>query len=324
MHIDPHVHCRDWDQSYKATIKSVTQLARSQGVVALADMPNTMPAIISRELVEKRIETAKKEGCLDGYYLYIGVTSDPDQIREAVDVVNTNPKVVGMKLYAGRSVGDLEVSSEDGQRMVYKILAQEDYTGVVALHCEKESLFRLDLWDPTKPYTWNLARPAAAEIESVKDQIKFAMQYKVKAHLHICHTSLPESVALVDKARSKIRISCGVTPHHLMLSTDDMHSEDGIEYKINPPLRDPKSVKKLNELLKDGKIDLIETDHTPHSKAEKTFDPNKPPNAYMSGIPSLNNYSALMKKLEADGLSDQHIRNITYSNIKKIFTKILE
>ena len=89
-HIDPHVHCRDWSQSYKATIKSVTELARSQGIVAIFDMPNTEPPILTKALVEKRLQTAIDENCIDGYYLYMGITSKPEQIREAVETFNSN------------------------------------------------------------------------------------------------------------------------------------------------------------------------------------------------------------------------------------------
>ncbi len=324
MYIDPHVHCRDWDQSYKATIKSVTETARRNGVVAIVDMPNTQPPITSRELVERRLETARKEGCIEGYYLYVGATSDPAQIREAVEIVNTNRHVLGMKLYAGKSVGNLEVSGEEGQRAVYRTLAQLGYTGVVMLHCEKESMFKMELWDPRKPFTWSLARPAEAEIESVRDQIKFAKEFGVKAHLHVCHISMPESVRLVDEARSQIRISCGVTPHHLTLSTNDMRSEAGIVYKVNPPLRDFGSMAKMRELLKRGKIDFVETDHAPHSDEEKLFGPEKPASAYMSGIPSLESYSTFIETLRKDGFSDKRIQEITYSSIKKVFPKISE
>lgn len=323
-HIDPHVHCRDWEQSYKATIKSVTEIARSQGVTAIVDMPNTQPQITSRRLVERRLETAKKEGCLDGYYLYIGATGDPEQIRDAVTVVDSNPKVLGMKLYAGKSVGNLQVAGEDEQEVVYKTLAELGYMGVVMLHCEKESLFNMLLWDPKRPYTWNLARPPQAEVESVKDQIKFAKEHGVKAHLHVCHISVPESVELVNSAKSDLRISCGITPHHATLSTDDMMTPESVRYKVNPPIRDIGLVRKMRGLLKEGKIDLIETDHAPHTLQEKEFNPKKPANDYMSGIPSLNNYSSFIEGLAKDGFSDEQIRMLTYSNIKKIFPKIIE
>ncbi|MDE1860132.1 MAG: dihydroorotase [Candidatus Micrarchaeota archaeon] len=315
--IDPHVHCRDWGQSYKATIKSVTEIARRQGVVAIIDMPNTQPAITSEELVMRRLSTAESEGCLDGYYLYVGATRSPEQLKEAVRLVRDNPKVLGIKMYAGRSVGDLEVPDEEGQRAVYRALAGAGYTGPVMLHCEKESLFRMDLWDPKRPHTWLMARPPEAEVESVRDQIRLAIDSGLEAHLHICHISVPEAVELVNDARRELDISCGATPHHLTMSTDDMKTRDGITYKVNPPLRDRETAAGLMDLLKHGRIDWIETDHAPHTEDEKA-------RSYLSGIQSLGTYSSFLEGLREDGFTDAQIERLTYSNIKRVFPKIIE
>ncbi len=298
--------------------------AKKNGVVAIVDMPNTQPPLTTRELVEKRLQTAISEGVTSGYYLYVGASADPKQLREAVEIIDENPKVLGMKLYAGKSTGNLEVSDEKHQAIIYKTLAEVGYKGVVMLHCEREDMFNMALWDPSRPYTWNLARPPQAEIESVKDQIRLAQEHSVKAHLHICHISVPESVEIVDEARGSMRISCGATPHHLMLSTNDMQSEDGIAYKVNPPLRDFNSMKMLRGMLKAGRIDLIESDHAPHSKEEKIFSPGKPASSYMSGMPSLNIYSKLIEGLLFDAFSAAQIKELTYSNAKRIFPKIKE
>lgn len=318
------MHCRDWEQSYKATIKSVMETAKRNGVVAIVDMPNTQPALTTRELVEKRLETALSEGVTSGYYLYVGATADPKQLREAVEIIDENPKVLGMKLYAGKSTGDLGISDEKSQSMIYKTLAEVGYNGVIMLHCEKEDMFNMALWDPSRPYTWNMARPPQAEVESIKDQIRLLQEHAVKAHLHICHISAPESVEIVDDARSSMRISCGATPHHLMLSTNDMQSEDGVAYKVNPPLRDFNSMRMLREMLKAGRIDLIESDHAPHSNGEKAFAVGKSAGSYMSGIPSLNIYSKLIEGLLFDGFTAAQIKELTYSNAKKMFPKIKE
>ncbi len=324
MHIDPHVHCRDWNQSYKATIKSVTELARSQGVVAFIDMPNTDPPITTEELVNRRLETARSEGCLDGYYLYIGATTDPDQIREAVRIFDSNLKVAGIKMYAGKSVGDLAVTNLEDQRVVYKTLSEVGYKGPLAVHCEKESLFRPNLWDMTKPYTWGAARPREAEIESVKEQIALAREYGFKGKMHVCHISVPESVMLVDSARKDLQISCGATPHHLTLSSEDMLTVEHLEYKVNPPIRSHADMRAMRRLLKEGKIDVIETDHAPHSPEEKSYNANKANDSYMSGIPSLKNYKAFLDGLKKDGFTNEQIDRITYSNVKGIFMKIRE
>lgn len=316
-YIDPHVHCRDFSQQYKATIKSTMQVAAKNGVVAICDMPNTDPPMISRDMIEKRLTLAQSEGVGDGYYVYIGVTSNPAQVREAVEVVNENPKVIGMKLYAGTSVGNLAVIRKDEQKAIYEGLAGCGYTGLIAVHCEKEDMFKMDLWDPKFPSTWNAARPPEAELESVKDQVELATAAGFKGTLHIPHISTPEAVDFVYGKKDSIRITCGVTPHHLTYSTSDMGGADGIMYKVNPPIRSPDRVAALRKRLWEGRIDWIETDHAPHTNDEKR-------EKYMSGIRSLDNYADFIQGLASDGLPEDLIRKVTYGNIKRHYPKIIE
>jgi dihydroorotase len=322
--IDVHTHPRDLEESAKSTISQATRLARSQGVVAICAMPNTRPAITTAALVDMYLRTAQNEGCLDGFYLYIGATSNQKQLREAVEVVRNNPRVVGIKLYAGKSVGDLAVINEDEQRAVFRYLTELKYTGILAAHCEKESLARPELWIPENPATWNLARPPEMEVESAKDLIKFALSEGFVGHLHICHASNPQTVVLVNEAKKRMRISCAATPHHLSLSTDDMRTVEGMRYKVNPPIRERLMMLKLREYLKQGKIDWIETDHAPHRIEEKTYSPGKPKEAYMSGIPSLEGFAAFLNSLVYDGFGVKQVEELTYTNPKKVFTKIIE
>jgi len=315
-HIDPHVHCRDWKQDYKATIKEVTGLARNHGVVAIFDMPNTDPPIISKYYVEERLKLAKDEGCFEGYYLYIGATNNSNQIKEAVEVATTNPKVVGIK-YFTTGKGVLALTDESDQRKLYETLAECKYTGVLSVHCEKEKLFKNYRWNPQRPWSWNDARPPEAEIEAVKDQIEFATEAGFEGNLHILHVSTPGTVDIVDKARKNIRITCGATPHHLLNSTSDMRGKAGIMLKVNPPLRKKQDMFSLRQDLKNGEIDWIETDHAPHKPIEKLY-------FYTSGIPSLKDYSFLLQNLRDCGFSEKEISDLTYGNIKKVFTKVIE
>jgi len=322
--IDVHTHPRDLEESAKSTIGQTMRLARSQGVVAICAMPNTRPAITTAAMADIYLRTAQNEGCLDGFYVYIGATSNQKQLREAVEAVRRNPRVVGIKLFAGKSVGDLAVVNEDEQRFVFRSLAELGYGGILAAHCEKESLARPGLWIPQNPATWNLARPPEMEIESVKDLIKFALSERFAGHLHICHASTPQTVMLVNEAKARMRISCAATPHHLGLSTDDMQTAEGVKYKVNPPIRENFMMLKLRENLRQGRIDWIETDHAPHRIEEKIYSPDKPKEAYMSGIRSLESYSAFLRRLAYDGFGEEQIERLTYSNIKNIFTKINE
>lgn len=313
--IDPHVHLRDWEQSGKETVKHGLSVAARIGVTAVFDMPNTQPPLISREVLEKRIYLAKKAGSSVFYGVYMGLTADPSQIQEAVECYHECEQVVGFKLFAGKSTGDLSVPNPDHQLQIFKELTQLEYVGVVAVHCEKELLFRPNLWDPKMPETHSKARPVEAEIESVKDILDCAVKSGFMGHIHICHVSCPESVWLIEAVRKahKLKISCGVTPHHLLLSQDMMNSEMGLLMKVNPPLRDRATADTMMELLLEGRIDWIESDHAPHKLSEKL---NMP---YASGLPGMPILSSLIAILKKKGADHHFIRKITHSRVCEVF-----
>lgn len=315
--IDPHVHCRDWTQSHKETIEHALSVADRTGLSGIFDMPNTSPSIDSRELIERRLADAYKNASPVFYGLYAGLTSNPNQIKEVVETwKELFPKVIGLKMFAGHSVGNLGIIKEDEQRLVYQTLSNEGYDGVLVVHCEKEALLKPSLWNPSNPRSHSYARPNESEVESVRNQIDFATEYKFKGILHIAHVSVPESVGLVDKVRHEgnIRISCGLTPHHCLLSYDLVpESNDGLVYKVNPPLRDGVSREGMLELLKQGKIDWIETDHAPHTLKEKLEAP------FMSGFPGLAFYPHFLDFLRENGFSEEQIRSLTHRNICDTF-----
>jgi dihydroorotase len=309
-----HVHCRDGKQSYKTTIAEVIQLALSQGVGMVFDMPNTDPPVLTRHDVWKRLALVP-ENMRERYRLYVGLTGDESQVIEALWCYNNIPQVVGLKLYVGKSVGDLSVIDVVLQRMIYRILAREGFQGVLALHCEKEELMNPELWNPSNPITHGLARPEVSEFGSVTDQIAFALAEKYSGKLHFCHVSSPITVHLVDYAKSMgLKASCGLTPQHAMWDESMMSGVNGIVNKVNPPLRRAETVIALRELLLAGKIDIIETDHAKHAKCEKESPP------YLSGIPSMNYYRSFVQDfLPKLGLSAQRIKALTCDNVVTIF-----
>ncbi|OGI27497.1 MAG: hypothetical protein A2359_04525 [Candidatus Moranbacteria bacterium RIFOXYB1_FULL_43_19] len=318
MKIDPHVHCRDGKQSYKETIAHAFMVADAQGVEKFFDMPNTDPPITTEEHIKERLKLVPEKR-LEDYYIWIGVTSDENQIREAVKCVENYKNVVGLKMFAGKSVGDLTVLEKNDQRKVYKTLAGLGYKGVIAVHCEKESLIKGELWDPKNPVTHSKSRPKRAEIKSVKDQIELAKKTGFAGTLHICHITCPESVESVEQARKEISVTCGVTPHHVLWDQKMQKRPDGLLYKMNPPLRDKKTVAGLLECVKSGKIDWIETDYAPHPVGEKMFEP------FMSGYPSLYLYKDFVENfLPSIGVSKELIEKMTYGNIARVFENKLK
>ena len=325
MFIDCHVHCRDFEQSHKETVAHALKVAKDSGVSAIFDMPNTNPSVTSRKEVVERLTLAKAANSPVFYGLYIGLTSDPEQIKEAVDTYREFfPKtsdetmgVIGLKMFAGKSVGDLTISEPEAQLEVYRQLVKNNFSGVLVVHCEKESEMKPELWEPSNPETHGDARPEEAELTSVKDQINFASQTRyaslnTRGKLHIAHVSTPQAVDIIDSSKNSLDISCGVTPHHLLLNDEMLKSKEGIFYKVNPPLRKRNSQDNLLEKFKQGKIDVLETDHAPHTREEKIQE-------HMSGIPGLASWPIFTNILKKEGVSEILLEKTAFENVNKIF-----
>jgi len=315
--IDTHVHWRDEEEAYKQTIRGGSEQAAAQGIIAVGDMPNTKPPILWQEDVIRRLRLAKERKPLVQYFLWIGLTSKRDQVEEAVRVVGEIPQVIGLKLYAGPTTGELGVTDENDQKKIYRILSALNYRGVLAVHCEKEKELKPARWDPEKPWTHGEARPPLAEIKAVKDQIRFAKTVDFKGNLHICHASCPETIEMVSKARiAGLKASCEITPHHILLTDGRMRKREGLRFKVNPPLRRKEIVEGLrkNFLSKIGAEWIwIASDYAPHTLEEK-LRPDAP-----SGIADYSLYSQLLNWLEGKGLFPLQIEQLTFRNVVKTF-----
>lgn len=325
--IDPHVHLRDGIQSEKETVKHGLKIAYHIGGDAVKEMPNTNPALTSRKKIEERIEVAdtairelKSEyGDFNVcHFISAGITSDFEQIKEVVQAWKDLERVAALKTYWGESTGELQIIKEDAQRFVWRSLVKLDFRGVNEGHCEKESLMKPELWDYKNPFTHTLARPPEAEVESVKDQIRFAHEAKYRGTLHICHISVPQALEEIEKARNYVdfKITCGLTPHHAMLY-DELMNKTGLLLKMNPPLRPRWMQEYMLDALLHGRIDWVETDHAPHTLDDK-LNPGKK-NPFASGIEVLRFYPYFIDILRKKGASEELIDDITHNNIAKAY-----
>jgi len=323
MYIDIHAHLRDFNESHKETIAHALRVARDSGLSAIFDMSgaNGNPPGINRATIEARLARAHAEQSPVFYGLYVGVTAEPQQIKEAVQLhkeyfprLEDRTGVIGLKMFAGKSVGDLSIVDEELQRLIYRTLGEPDvdYPGVLALHCEKEVSMKPELWNSHIPRTHSLARPEESEYESIQDQIEFAIDEGFKGHLHICHVSTPQSVKLINSYKKYMKISCGVTPHHLLLDTNIMDGENGILFKVNPPLRAPETQQGLLKCFLNGEIPILESDHAPHTLQEKQ-------EKCMSGIPCLASWPDVYDLLRERGMSEELLDNVAFNNINQIF-----
>ncbi len=306
--IDPHVHLRDWNESEKETILHGLKTARECGFNILLDMPNTKPALTTKENVLKRLEDGKKAieeiGDDNLYYgVYLGLTEDEREIEEMVSLHSSLfPSVCGLKLFASQSTGNMGIVKKESQERIYSLLSSLGYTGVLGVHAEKESLFNLDETLHSK------IRCAVSEEESISDQIESAIKASFKGNLHICHISTRKGIELVKEARNDgLRITCGATPHHSLLTTKN----EDIFTKMNPPLRDNKDRDSVIEALFDGSIDWVESDHAPHTIENKLKG--------ASGIPGFEGMLRLIVFLRKEKMSEERLNELFSTNAVKTF-----
>ncbi|MBP5756475.1 MAG: dihydroorotase [Spirochaetales bacterium] len=307
---DAHVHFRDWNQSAKETVLHGMLTGAASGFDVFFDMPNCNPPVTDRETALRRLELGKqaeeelkKQGFDVHYHLYLGLTSDEKQIADMVSVYNDLfPRVCGMKMFASQSTGNMGIIGKDRQLAVYKALSDNGYCGVVAVHCEKEELFR------SSEVSHCTKRPSVSEEASVRDQIECVEKAHFQGTLHIAHISTQGALDAVKDARSRgLKITCGATPHHILLNSD---CETDI-VKMNPPLRPKSDRLAVWNALFDGTINWVESDHAPHTLADKM--------AGASGIPGFEGMLLVIRRLKEAGMSQARLNELFCTNALEVF-----
>ncbi len=306
--IDPHVHFRDWEQSEKETVAHGLYVASKAGFTHVFDMPNCSPPLTDGDTVMKRLELSHNPS----YHIYAGLTSDPVQIENVVSAYNCfHPRVVGLKLFAGQSTGNMGVTEKSEQLTVFRTLESLGYTGVVAVHCEKQSLMQPELYISGRFDTHSLARPAEAEYESVKDILSAASDSGFVGTVHIAHASCGKTVEYVKEFRNKgLSVTMGVTPHHALFTTEDARNHSQF-LKMNPPLRNESDRKAVFDSLLDGTASWIESDHAPHTLEDKEKG--------ASGIPGFSGMLFLIEALRKAGCSETHLQDLLCNNAANVF-----
>lgn len=332
-YIDPHVHMRDEEWAHKSTMNSVVDAGKKAGIKIFFDMPNLPRPVTTRERVNERLALAEARGISGNYRLFVGLTPDLEQVKNAVQIAKENKKVVGLKLFAGESTGNLAVENESDQKNIYRALTDAGYTGVLAVHCEHPGIIKLHKhkFNPREPWTWADARPAKAEYDSVKKQIEFAKKCGFKGRLQICHVSHAETIGLIraalkDEART-FDIGFELTPHHILRSTEHMKlmsTGDAKKHKCNPPIRDSANQKELLDFLFNlSKNDelynkvYLASDFAPHAINEKLSE--SPP----SGIADFGLYGELEAEAKKRGMDEKQVTEFMhryrYRNIVDAF-----
>ncbi len=264
--IDVHVHFRDPGYTHKEDFESGTAAAAFGGVTTVFDMPNTIPTVADGETLKAKHAIASSKAHVD-YGLYAVLGEDTiDKVPELVEA-----GIIGFKCYMGNTFGRIPTPSTGAMLEAFEVVAP---TGKrISLHAETNSVMerrqkRLTESGRTDPLAHLASRPAVVAVEAVARAAILAEW--TGARIHILHISSAAELGPLRDAKARgVDITGETCPHYLMLGEDDYARCRGI-IRVNPPVRESVNNEPLWAGLIDGTIDMIATDHAPHTPEEKT------------------------------------------------------
>ena len=261
--IDLHVHFRDPGLTYKEDIETGSKAAAKGGFTTVCCMPNTKPVVDNVETVKYIIEKGEKTGLTN--VLPVGAVTKNMAGVEITDVEDLKKAGICAISEDGKSVMNSGV-----YRKAMKNAAKANVP--VLAHCEDINLVEggvINLGDKSSELGVKGISNAVEDVIAMRD---IMLAKETGATLHLCHCSTKDSVEMVKRAKEEgIKVTAEVCPHHFSMCSDDITSNDG-NFKMNPPLRAREDMKALIKGLQDDIMDVISTDHAPHSAEEKAKD----------------------------------------------------
>ena len=255
---DVHVHFREPGFSYKETIASGSAAAAHGGYTAVCTMPNLDPVPDSAEHLQVQLDAIKRGAAIK--VLPYGAITVGEKGEKLADMEAMSDKVCAF--------------SDDGKGVQNDKMMREAMTAakrlgkIIAAHCEDNSLLFGGYIHDGEYARMHGHRGISSESEYRQIERDLRLAEETGCAYHVCHISTKESVELIRQAKARgVDVTCETAPHYLVLCDEDMQ-EDG-RFKMNPPLRSREDKKALIEGIKDGTIDMIATDHAPHSAEEK-------------------------------------------------------
>ncbi|WP_348607091.1 dihydroorotase [Halobaculum rarum] len=299
--IDAHVHFREPGFAHKEDWHTGSRSAAAGGVTTVVDQPNTDPPTVTGAAVDEKADLAAKS--LVDFGINGGVTADwdPDSLFE-------RPLFALGEVFLADSTGDMGIEADLFADAVARAATEDT---VVTVHAEDADLFDQSATERAgdDADAWSAYRTAEAEAAAVERALDVGADSD--ADIHIAHTSTPEGV----DAASDAGATCEVTPHHLFLSREDI-GELGTFGRMNPPLRSEERRNAVFERVADGTVDIVATDHAPHTRAEKDASVWEAP----SGVPGVETMLPLLLQEVREGALDlERVRDLVAANPAAIF-----
>lgn len=311
--IDPHVHFRTPGQEYKEDFGTGAQAAIAGGVTTVFDMPNNEPPTVTLARMEEKIkridQQLKRVDIPLRYGLFFG--ADNKNIGEIQRVKN---KIIGIKVFMAGSTGHLYVDDDKALERIFQLAAQENI--LVAVHAESQKIINENQANYKSPDVRNhsIIRSREAAIRATTKALDLAREYGTE--VYFCHVSTKEELELLkDAKQDQMLVYIEVTPQHLFF-TDKDYDTLGTKIQMNPPVRSQEDHNALWIAINEDWIDVIGTDHAPHTLQEKA----KPYPESPSGVPGVETRLPLLLNAYNQGrISLNKIVELTRSNIDSIF-----
>ena len=263
--IDDQVHFREPGLTHKANIYTESKAAIAGGITSFMEMPNTMPQALTQKLLEEKYVVASKKS-IANYSFFMGVSNN-----NLEEVLKTNPKNVGaIKIFMGSSTGNMLVDNID---VLEKIFSKSPM--LIAVHCEDEKIIQQNIADAKKIYGNDVPisehpkiRSTEACFKSSAAAVKLAQKHNTR--LHVFHVSTEKEISLFNNTvplKDK-KITAEVCIHHLWFDEEN-YLEKGTLIKWNPAIKKKSDKQALLQALLEGKLDVVATDHAPHTLKEK-------------------------------------------------------
>ena len=285
--IDDQVHFREPGLTHKATIYTEAKAAVAGGVTSFMEMPNTVPPAFTLDLLEQKYEIARNNS-LANYSFYIGTSNE--NADQALKVNDHKKDICGIKIFMGSSTGNLLV---DNPLTLEKVFSESEV--LIATHCENEKIIKDNL-ARLKAENRELTaadHPIIRNEEACFESSFYAIQLakKYNSRLHILHISTEKELQLFTNMLplNQKRITAEVCVHHLHFTADD-YAQLGNRIKCNPAIKAPHNREALWKAMLDDRLDVIATDHAPHTLAEK----NEPYEKAHAGLPLVQHSVLLM------------------------------
>jgi len=263
--VDEHVHLRDEGKAYKEDFQTGTAAAAAGGFTTVLDMPNNEPVTMSMETLRNRMSIAERKVLVNvGFY-----SEFPKKSVEVKDIISEG--AVGFKLFMGSQIGGLNIDDDQALCDAFKGVAEVKVP--LAVHAEDKALLTKNEWNLKQAKkngvaAFQEAHSETVELKAIERLLKISAQTDVR--LHFCHVSTEEGLnAIVEAKKSGRKLTCEVTPNHLLLSTADLERY-GQLLIMAPPIRSKNHVEALWKGLETGWIDALGSDHAPHALNEKS------------------------------------------------------